>query len=144
MVFIAWIQRKWCSDYRNIRLYVHYSFILILVFLSLISLFWKNRSRIMRSPYCPCVCASPLLTFECLNQSLWNLILISWHLSPSQRSTSWIPPISLCVCMCIPLSLLDKGYVKSSPRQRIHTQQYNNCWMRRFLCGPCCTSIKGK
>jgi hypothetical protein len=29
----------------------------------------------------------PMLTFECLNQSLWNLICISWHLSPSQQHT---------------------------------------------------------
>jgi hypothetical protein len=29
----------------------------------------------------------PQLTFECLNQSLWNLVCISWHLSPSQRRT---------------------------------------------------------
>jgi hypothetical protein len=25
---------------------------------------------------CLCVCESPLLTFECLNQSLWNLVCI--------------------------------------------------------------------
>jgi hypothetical protein len=40
---------------------------------------------------------SPPLTFDCLNQSLLNLVCISWHLSPSQRRT-----LSLCVCMCIP------------------------------------------
>jgi hypothetical protein len=41
----------------------------------------------------------PLLTFECMNQSLWNLVCtrISWHLSISQRLTSKIPPISLCL-----------------------------------------------
>jgi hypothetical protein len=27
---------------------------------SLLSLFWKNKSRLMRSRYCPCVCVSPL------------------------------------------------------------------------------------
>jgi hypothetical protein len=34
-----------------------------------------------------CVCIPPLLTFECLDQSLWNLVRISRHLSPSQRPT---------------------------------------------------------
>jgi hypothetical protein len=63
----------------------------------------------------------PQLTFECLNQSLWNLVRISWHLSPSQRRTSQIPPISLCVCMCMHLSLLGNGSVNSLPRQRINS-----------------------
>jgi hypothetical protein len=42
------------------------------------------------------------VTFECLDQSLWNLVCISWHVGPPQRRTSQIPPISLCVCTCIP------------------------------------------
>jgi ferredoxin len=40
----------------------------------------KNRSRFMRSRCCLCVCISTLLTFECLNQSLWNLVL--WRIYP--------------------------------------------------------------
>jgi hypothetical protein len=40
---------------------------------------------------CVSVCISPLTTFECLNQSLWNLVCISYHLRPSQRRTKWIP-----------------------------------------------------
>jgi hypothetical protein len=48
------------------------------------------------------VTPSPPSTFECLNQSLWNLVCVSWHLSPSQRLTSYTPAISLCVCLCIP------------------------------------------
>jgi hypothetical protein len=55
---------------------------------SLFSLFWKNKSMPMRSACCLCVCVSPLSTVDCLNQSLWNLVYISWHLSPSQRRTS--------------------------------------------------------
>jgi hypothetical protein len=41
----------------------------------------------------------PQLTLECLNQSLWNLVRISWHLSPSQQpnkkflSSVYVPPI---------------------------------------------------
>jgi hypothetical protein len=41
---------------------------------------------------CVCVyvsaCVSPLLTFEWLNKYLWNLVCISWHLTPSQRRNS--------------------------------------------------------
>jgi hypothetical protein len=44
---------------------------------------------------------SPLLIYECLNQSLWNLVCISWHPSPSQRHISWILCISLCVFVCV-------------------------------------------
>jgi hypothetical protein len=66
-------------------------FMTLILFLSLLSLFWKNKSRHMRSlrclcvSLCFCVCVSPLLTFECLNQSLWNMVSILWHLSPSKR-----------------------------------------------------------
>jgi hypothetical protein len=53
----------------------------------------------MRSPCYLCVDALKS-TSECLNQSSPNLVCISWHLSPSQRHTSYIPPISLCLYMC--------------------------------------------
>jgi hypothetical protein len=45
--------------------------------------------------------------------------------------------ISLCIYMCIPLSLLGNGSVKTLPLQRIHKQQYKTFWTHRFLCGPC-------
>jgi hypothetical protein len=61
----------------------------------------------------------------------------SWHLNPSERRTSQIPPISLCVPICV---LPGKGSVKALPRQRRH-QQWKNCSKRRFLCGTC--RIKG-
>lgn len=48
-----------------------------------------------------CVCL-PLPTSECLNQYLLNLACISWHLSPSERRTSEIPPIGHCDYMCVP------------------------------------------
>jgi hypothetical protein len=47
---------------------------------------------------CVCVCVSPQLTFERLN--------------PSQQPNLKIPPISLCVCMYIPISLLGNGSVR--------------------------------
>jgi hypothetical protein len=53
-----------------------------------LSLFWKNKSRRMRSPCCLFISISPISTFECMNQSLLNLVCISWHLIPSQRCTS--------------------------------------------------------
>jgi hypothetical protein len=59
-----------------------------------LSLFWKSKIRLMRSPCCLwlCICVSlyppPPLTFECLNQPLLNFICMSWHLRPSQWRTS--------------------------------------------------------
>jgi hypothetical protein len=45
-------------------------------------------------------------------------------------------PCSLCVSMCISLSLLHILSVKAIPWQRINRQQQKNCWTRRFLFGP--------
>jgi hypothetical protein len=50
----------------------------------------------------------------------------------SQRRASQIPPIRLCVCMCIPLSLLGNGLVKTLRRQRIHAAVED-----LFRRGPC-------
>jgi hypothetical protein len=71
----------------------------------------RTTSRMfMRSPCCLCVCVSPLLTFECLSQTLWNLVCTSWHLTSSQRHTRRIHATieelldtCLWVCLCIPL-----------------------------------------
>jgi hypothetical protein len=59
---------------------------MVIILFSLLSLFWRNGSRCMRSPCCLCVCI-PLTAFECLHQSMWNLVCIWWHLSPSERPT---------------------------------------------------------
>jgi hypothetical protein len=32
---------------------------------------------------------------------LWNVVCIKWQLSPSQRRTSQIPPISVCLRLCV-------------------------------------------
>jgi hypothetical protein len=54
---------------------------------SLLSLFWKNKSWLMRSPCC--VSMNSLLSiFECLSQSLWNYVSTLWYLSLSHRRTS--------------------------------------------------------
>jgi hypothetical protein len=59
-----------------------------------------------------------LRTFEYLKQSLW----LSWH-GTGAHLNGMLHKISLCVYMCIALSLLGTGSVKALPRQRIHTQQ---------------------
>jgi hypothetical protein len=65
----------------------------------------------------------------------------TYILAPEPISTAYIPPVSLCVYMRIPLSLLGNSSVKTLLRQQIHRQQYKN-WTRCFLCFRCC--IKGK
>jgi hypothetical protein len=65
-------------------------------------------------PVCVSVYPPPQITFECLNQSLWNLVCISWQLSPSQRRTSKIPFINQCVCVTL-LLLQSYGSVKCIP-----------------------------
>jgi hypothetical protein len=58
----------------------------LLLFFSPHSLLWKNKIGLWdHVAVRVCVCVSPLLTFECLNQSFWKLVRISLHLSPSQR-----------------------------------------------------------
>jgi hypothetical protein len=77
---------------------------------SIFFLFWKTKLGL---------CVSVYLLYKLLN-ACTNLyetwyIYISWHLSPSQRCTSQIPPISLCVYKCIPLSLIGNGSVRALP-----------------------------
>jgi hypothetical protein len=68
------------------------------LFFSLFSFFWKkkNESRFMRIP-CRLYCGISSITFGRLNQSLWKSVFKSWSLCPSQRRTSQITTISLCV-----------------------------------------------
>jgi hypothetical protein len=95
----------------------------------------------MQSSYSLCVCVCiPVWRNECL----WNLLCISCHLSLHAR---FINSCHHTVCMYI-LSLLENGpvkmpilrgsgSVKALPLQRIHTQQWKDCWTRRFLCDMC-------
>jgi hypothetical protein len=55
-------------------------------------------------------------------------ISTAYFIDPSHQ------PVSLCVSL---LSLLRNGSVNMLPRQQIHKQQYKNCRMLCFLCGPC-------
>jgi hypothetical protein len=103
---VLWLWKDWSWDFNRLIFFqcclewqysVHATVGLILVnSLSLLSLFWKkyNKSRLMLLSVYVHV-SPPLNKFEFLNQSLWNLAHVSWHLSPSQWHTfSQIHPIS--------------------------------------------------
>jgi hypothetical protein len=48
---------------------------------------------------------------------------------------------SVCVFVCVSsLSLVGNGFVKSSPRQRIH--ETKNCWTCCLLSGPCIKGVR--
>jgi hypothetical protein len=97
----------------------------------------------MRSPCCQCVCVSPLSDFECLNQSLWNLVCTVFHGTWAHLNGVLHKSLpSVCVSVFVsPLSLLGNGSLNTFPLQQIH-QTKKNCWRRRFRCGPC--RIKGE
>jgi hypothetical protein len=73
--------------------------------------YFQNRNTtIMKSPCSLCVCEPsphpinfwmPEPMFLKLYIYIYT-VYISWHLRPSQRRTSFIPPISQCVSMCSP------------------------------------------
>jgi hypothetical protein len=89
-----------------------WSHMLIFIF-KLLFLFKKQKSYAISTLS---VCHS----YQLLNQILRNFVCTSRHLGPHQRNTSEFPLINLCACMCIPLSLLGNGSVKTLPRQRRH------------------------
>jgi hypothetical protein len=49
--------------------------------LETMTIFWKNKSRLMTSPRCLCI---PYTIVDFLNQSSWNLVCISWQLRQYQ------------------------------------------------------------
>jgi Zn-finger protein len=86
---------------------------------SLLSLFWKNKSMLKISPCCLCI-PPPPKTFECLNQSLWNLVHI---MAPEPISKAYfINPCHQSVCLHVycPLLLLGNNSVNTFPWQWIH------------------------
>lgn len=61
---------------------------------SLLSPFWKNRSRLMASS-CVSLYVYPLLIYsESLNKPSWNLVCISCYMKPFQWHKFILPPIS--------------------------------------------------
>jgi hypothetical protein len=80
---------------------------------------WKNNSRLWEVLLFLYLWI-PSVKFEYLNQPLWRSVCMSWHLSTSRRRTSYITPISLCVCILNPLSLLGNGSINTFSWQRIY------------------------
>jgi hypothetical protein len=81
-----------------------------------LSLFWKYKNRLMRLPCCLCVCVSPLLTSECLNQSYETRYVYHgiWaHLNGVLHKC--LPSVWVSV-KCIHLPLVDNGSVTKLPR----------------------------
>jgi hypothetical protein len=67
-------------------------------FFSLLSLFSKIKICLCYH-HAVCVSPPPPSIFECLKQSLWNLVYISWHLSPSQwHPYKSLPAIFVSLC----------------------------------------------
>jgi hypothetical protein len=69
-----------------------------------------------------CVRVSPLLTSECLTQSLWNLVHISRHLSPSHRHNLKNPSHQSVCRYVYPSIVARQRFCKNSPivaRQRL-------------------------
>jgi hypothetical protein len=92
----------------------------------------------MRSPCCLWI--PPPLTFEYLNQSLWNLVSLyhgtSLHLSCVLHKS--LPSVYVSVCVYVP-SLLGNGSVNTFPRQQIHAtikELLDVC-----VCGPLFTPL---
>jgi hypothetical protein len=108
--------------------------IVVMIF-SLLSLFWKNRSRFMLSLSCLCVSVSPASSFECLNQfyETWYVYHGTW--APLSDILHKSLP-SVCVSVCVsPVVLLHSGSVYMFLQQRIRETKMN-CWTHHFPCGP--------
>jgi hypothetical protein len=104
---------------------------------SLLSLFWKNKSRLMGWPCCLCLsfCESSLMNFWMPEQVFMKLGM--YTMAPEPISTVYIkkshPLVGVSVCVSL-LSLLGNGTVNTFPLQR--TQATKNYWILHFLCSP--------
>jgi hypothetical protein len=113
---------------------------------SLLSLFWKNESSLMRSPCCLCVCVPPPNNFWMPYPIFIKLgkhimapepISMAYFLNPSHQS------VCLSVCVSL-LSLPGKGSVKYIPpfvtRQRLskHVPVATNTLNNRINVGHVC------
>jgi hypothetical protein len=128
---VRYLFEDWCNSYNNnnnnnnnpFQFYAHWDLFLVI---SLRSWFWKNKSRLMRSACCLCT-----LPYQRLNGliNLYETVYVyhgTWaHLNGVLHKS--LPSVCAIVAR--------QGLGKTLPQQRIHTQQ-QNCWARRFLCGP--------
>jgi hypothetical protein len=100
----------------GVALYFHenswYSFLLWDTILAYFSYFEKNKSRLMQSHSCRCVCVSLPSRFQwCVYHGTWA------HLSGLLHKS--LPSVCVSVYECL-LSFLGNGSVFTFPRQRIH------------------------
>jgi hypothetical protein len=103
----------------------------------ILSLFGKNKDTFTRRLCCVCVSVyTSCINFPVPEQVFMKLGMHIMAHEPISVA-NFINPFNQSIFMCIPLSLLGKGSVKTLSRQRIYTQEWNNCLTRRFLCGPC-------
>jgi hypothetical protein len=97
---------------------VHFLYVSCYTPNEVISLLIEKTAWSLWDHHSVCVCI-PLSTFECLNQSSWNLVLYhgTWpHLNGVLHK--FLPLV--CVSnMCIPLIVSSNGSVNTFPRQRI-------------------------
>jgi hypothetical protein len=105
-----------------------------------LSLFWRNKSRLMASPSCLCVWVSPyqLRIVQTNLYEIWYIYHGTWaHLNGILHKS--LPSVS--IYMYMRLSLRGNGSVYMFPRQRIRETK-KNCWTHCFLCNPCHTKAE--
>jgi hypothetical protein len=85
---------------------------------SLLSLFWKNKSRLMRLLCCLCICVSTLNAWTSLYETK-HVYHGTWvHLNSILNKS-----LSFSLCVCISLLLLGNSSVKTLPWQQIHNKR---------------------
>jgi hypothetical protein len=92
--------------------------------ISLLSLVWKNKSRLMKSPCCLCVYESTFLPYLILNA--WTNIYETWyvrhgnwvHLNCMHHTRTSIPSV-----YAYPSIFARQRLTKNIPRERINMQQ---------------------
>jgi hypothetical protein len=86
------------------------------VLITILFIFWKNKSRVMISTCCLCVWESPLSVFKAWANlyKIWCTLAPEPILLHKSRSSVFVP-----VCKSL-LSLLGNGLVNTFPWQRIH------------------------
>jgi hypothetical protein len=86
LLFVAKCNSFYVNACRYYYYYYYYYYIIIIIIIIILLYFDK-----MKVGVCDLYAVSvypPLSSFEWQNQSLWNLVYVSWHLSPFQRRTS--------------------------------------------------------
>jgi hypothetical protein len=113
-----------CERRRNLNVDLYVSSVHVTGF-SALFLFWKKKVEMGLWDH-HAACIAPLINLWM--PETWCVYHGTWaHLSGVLHKS---PPISPCVC--IPLSLLDNDFVKTLPRQWIHTRKNRRIVWRVF------------